>query len=241
MALTPLIGHADVIQQLQTLLAAGRLPHAMLLHGPKGVGKRLLAEHLAWRLIAGGEGIRVDVNAPAYHQLVAGSNPDLHILAPEEKKKSTSIKQVRALLENLQRTADTQRVVIVDSVDDLTEESPHVLLKTLEEPRPGLTFILISHALGKVLPTIRSRTRLVRVGTLSGSEQMLVRAANPDYVPPVEHELSVLLREVAQGEDGAPDFAHASAYQKIAALKLKQAEMNLPMQQTVEAARMLLK
>jgi DNA polymerase-3 subunit delta' len=237
MTLPVLIGHSDVIQQLQTLLGAGRLPHALLLHGPRGVGKRLIAEHLAWRLIAGGQGMQPDVNAPAYHQLVAGSNPDLHILAPEEKKKSTSIKQVRALLENLQRTADTQRVVIVDSVDDLTEESPHVLLKTLEEPRPGLTFILLSHALGSVLPTIRSRTRLVRVGTLSGSEQMLVRAANPDYQPPAEPELSVLLKEAAE----AADFKHAVAYQKIAALKLKQADMNLPMGTAVEAARMLLK
>jgi DNA polymerase-3 subunit delta' len=237
MTLPALIGHAEVISQLQTLLAAGRLPHALLLHGPKGVGKRLLAEHLAWRLIAGGQGMRVDVNAPAYYQLVAGSNPDLHILAPEEKKKSTSIRQVRALLENLQRTADTQRVVIVDSVDELTDESPHVLLKTLEEPRPGLTFVLISHALGGVLPTIRSRARLVRVGTLSSQEQMLVRAANPDYVPPAENELNALLRETAE----TPDFKHAVAYQKIAALKLKQAEMNLPMNTTADAARLLLK
>ncbi|HEX2858741.1 MAG TPA: AAA family ATPase [Alphaproteobacteria bacterium] len=236
-ALPALIGHADVIKQLETLLAAGRLPHALLLHGPRGMGKRVLANQLAWRLIAGGQGMQVNQNSPAYHQLAAGSNPDFHVLEVEEKAKSIKIKQVRELLGNLLRTADTQRVVIVDSVDDLTDESPHVLLKTLEEPRPGLTFILISHGLGNVLPTIRSRSRLVRVGTLSATEQMLVRAANPSYAPPPEDDLVTLMHQLATN----PTPENAMAYQKIATLRARQSSMNLPAALAAEAGRLLVK
>jgi hypothetical protein len=88
----------------------------------------------------------------------------------EEGKKSIGIKQVQALLEILLRSADTARVVIVDSLDDLTAEAANTILKTLEEPRPGIYFLLVCHQLSAVLPTIRSRCRLLRLAPLSVQE-----------------------------------------------------------------------
>lgn len=179
----PLLGHAHAQSQLANLLESQRFPHALLLHGPRGIGKSLLAEHLAWRLICGkkdnetnmfgeGEGAPLAWNdeSPLAAQLAAGSCPDYHYLTTEEGKKSISIKQVRELLEVLLRSADTARTIIIDALEDLTPEASNTLLKTLEEPRPGIYFILISHQLSAVLPTIRSRTRLLRLHPLSTSE-----------------------------------------------------------------------
>lgn len=189
-----LIGHLSTQSQLAQLLGASRFPHAILLHGPQGIGKRQLAELLATRLICGpaqaaapaevdmfgnptepesteGQGpLAFNTNAPAYHQMLANSCPDYYILQPDEGKKSIGIKQVQNLLDALLRTADTARTVIVDSLEDLTPEAANTLLKTLEEPRPGIFFILIAHQLSATLPTIRSRCRLVPMRPLTESE-----------------------------------------------------------------------
>lgn len=183
-----LIGHQLAQSQLAQLLSSGRFPHALLFHGPQGIGKRLLAEVLATRLICGpaapaevdmfgapvaatGQGpLAFDETAPAYFQLQADSCPDYHVLQPDEGKKSIGIKQVQSLLEVLLRSADTARTVIVDSLEDLTPEAANTLLKTLEEPRPGIYFILIAHQLSATLPTIRSRCRLLKLAALSDDE-----------------------------------------------------------------------
>ncbi len=188
---TSLIGHHSAQAQLAKLLESGRFPHAILLHGPQGIGKRVLAENLALRLICGpaeAASTEVDmfgapVNAapeqgplafnqssPVWAQIQAESCPDYYVLQPDDGKKSIGIKQVQTLLENLLRTADTARTVTVDSLEDLTTEAANTLLKTLEEPRPGIFFILIAHQLSATLPTIRSRCRLMPLLPLSTEE-----------------------------------------------------------------------
>lgn len=193
-----MIGHHATQAQLAQLLQSSRFPHAILLHGPQGIGKRQLAELLATRLICGpaeasappevdmfgnpteptateGQGpLAFNTNAPAYHQMLAGSCPDNHILQPDEGKKSIGIKQVQNLLDALMRSADTARTIIVDSLEDLTPEAANTILKTLEEPRPGIFFILIAHQLSATLPTIRSRCRLVPMRPLSEAETVQV-------------------------------------------------------------------
>lgn len=191
----PLIGHHATQSQLAKLLESGRFPHAILLHGPQGIGKRLLAENLALRLICGPAAatstevdmfgnpadatpeqgpLAFNLASPQYAQIQAESCPDYHVLQPDDGKKSIGIKQVQNLLENLLRTADTARTVIVDSLEDLTTEASNTLLKTLEEPRPGIYFILIAHQLAGVLPTIRSRCRLIPLQPLSSQETQQV-------------------------------------------------------------------
>lgn len=187
---TPLIGHQNTQAQLAKLLESGRFPHAILLHGPQGIGKRVLAQNLALRLICGpaepqepevdmfgtpqtqpnAQPLTPNTQSPVYAQIQAESCPDYYILQPDDGKKSIGIKQVQTLLENLLRTADTARTVIVDSLEDLTTEAANTLLKTLEEPRPGIFFLLIAHQLSATLPTIRSRCRLVPLQPLSAEE-----------------------------------------------------------------------
>jgi DNA polymerase III delta prime subunit len=188
MPLNTLVGHAQAQARIGELLSAGRFPHALLLHGPRGIGKRLLAMHLAYRLICGpGQGTEGDMFGPAKPagplsydaaspqaaQLEADSNPDFHILQPE-KSKSIVIAQVRELLSVLQRSADGARVVVIDALDNLTDEAANTLLKTLEEPRPDVYFLLVCHQLSAILPTIRSRCRLLRLHPLSLEETRAV-------------------------------------------------------------------
>lgn len=188
-----LIGHQSALAQLAALLTSGRFPHALLIHGPQGIGKRTLANQLATRLICGPavqepsllgpqpdspatDILAPDTTAPVWHQLQANSCPDYHVLTPEYGKKSIGIKQVQSLLEVLLRTADTARTVIVDSLEDLTPEAANTLLKTLEEPRPGIYFILVAHQLSATLPTIRSRCRLLKLAPLNLMETQQVLA-----------------------------------------------------------------
>lgn len=176
-----LVGHKQAIEQIVALLGAGRFPHAMIIHGPRGVGKRKVAEALAYRLVCGGEGIKADESSAAYAQIMAGSCPDFHVVEPEKGKKSIGIGQAREVLAVLGRSADTQRVVLVDALDDLTEEAANTLLKTLEEPRPGITFLLVCHQLSAVLPTIRSRARLLRLHPLALEDvRKVLRVAGED-------------------------------------------------------------
>lgn len=177
------LGHSALQAQVAQLLATGVLPHALLLHGPQGVGKATLARWLAARLICGpaaGEArnpLTPNKASPLWAQLQAGSCPDFHVLTVPEKKKSIGVEEVRTLLETLLRSSEHARVVVVDALDDVTPDAANTLLKNLEEPRPGIYFVLVCHQLSSVLPTIKSRCRLLKVGVLNDAETAAVLAA----------------------------------------------------------------
>ncbi len=275
-----LIGHTAARTQLADMLAAGRFPHSVLIHGPKGIGKRALAEQLGLRLMCGPAGAEAELFGPpkaacplahdassaVAAQITVGSCPDWHVVALRDKKKSIGVEQARELLAILQRSADTARVVLVDALDDLTDEAANTLLKTLEEPRPNIYFVLVCHQLTAALPTIRSRCRLVRLNPLNdadtravlrqnGADETLAAVAGgaPGRVMGSEAEAVMKAREQVKGimagtatltanagyipfiPDaaqsvlvGQPTLSAAEAYQAIAALKVKAAEMNLP-------------
>ena len=205
-----LIGHYTAQATLAQLLTSGQFPHAMLLHGPQGIGKRTLAQMLAHRLICGPaiienalfaeptspNPLEANQNTPQWHQLQAASCPDFHVLEPEDDKKTISIKQVKTLLETLARSADTARTVIIDSLDALTPEAANTLLKTLEEPRPGIYFLLLAHQLSSTLPTIRSRCRLLRLSPLTRAET--------EQVLPHQNAPAAQIAAMALAAQGAP-------------------------------------
>lgn len=171
-----LFGHAATEADLVGDFRAGRLPHALLIGGPEGIGKATLAYRLARMVLSGGPSPGVhDLSLPASHpvfrQVAALSHPDLLVLrrAPEagEDKIPTLIpaemvRRVRSFF-GATAAAGGWRVCIVDAVDDLNAFGANALLKTLEEPPPRALFLLVTHAPGRVLPTIRSRTRLLRL------------------------------------------------------------------------------
>lgn len=167
---TPLVGHDALVDQLKTLATTSRLPHGLLFHGPKGVGKATAAYHLARFLFAGHD---VPPQDPLYKRVGSGAHGDLLVLEPERdedgrQKAEISIESVRGAVHFLQTTPleGGYRVVIIDSVDQMNRKAANALLKSLEEPPARTILILISHAIQKVPVTLRSRCRPIAFGRL---------------------------------------------------------------------------
>jgi DNA polymerase-3 subunit delta' len=167
-------GQDRAVDQFSAAWASRRLHHAWLLAGPKGIGKATFAQVAARRVLAdaagpsvGLPGLQTDDEHPIVKLVDAGSHPDMRHLERLENEKTgnlarnISVDQVRELGEFLSLTAALSpwRVVVIDSVDDLEASGANALLKMLEEPPPNTLFFLVSHAPGRLLPTIRSRCR----------------------------------------------------------------------------------
>ena len=170
-----IIGQDRAVEQFATAWESRKLHHAWLLAGPKGVGKATFAHAAARRVLADAAGPRVEepgIGSPDDHRMVklveAGSHPDMRRLERVTNDKGNlnrniKVNQVRELSEFMGMTAALSpwRVAIIDSVDDLETSGANALLKILEEPPANTLFFLVSHAPGRLLPTIRSRCRRV--------------------------------------------------------------------------------
>lgn len=175
------LGHEAQAAAIRDAARTGKLHHAWLLAGPKGVGKASFALAAArWLLAeaagsaAASEGFEVAEDNPTARLMAAGSHPDFRLLErlPRETTgdlaRNISIAQVRSLQTLFATTPSLspRRVVMIDSIDDLERAAANALLKNLEEPPAGTLFLLVSHAPGRLLPTIRSRCRLLRFAAL---------------------------------------------------------------------------
>jgi len=175
-------GHDKAVEQFRRAWDSRALHHAWLLAGPRGVGKAHFARNAAVRLLAEAAGPGFDAPAlesppdhPTAKLIAAGSHPDMRWLQRVENEKTgnlsrnISVDQVRGLGEFLGLTPALSdwRVVVIDSVDELEKSAANALLKMLEEPPPNTVFLLVSHAPGRLLPTIRSRCRRLQFDALS--------------------------------------------------------------------------
>ena len=176
-----IVGQDKAVGAFAKAWAGRRLHHAWLLAGPRGVGKASFASAAAKRVLADAAGPPSDLpgvetsdDHPMVKLVEAGSHPDMRWLErlPKEKgeglARDITVKQVRALGEFMSVTAALSpwRVAVIDSMDELNKEASNALLKMLEEPPPNTLYFLVSHAPGKLLPTIRSRCRLLHFEAL---------------------------------------------------------------------------
>jgi DNA polymerase-3 subunit delta' len=157
-----------------------RLHHAWLLAGPRGVGKASFARAAALKVLADAAGppsgpdLDVPKDHPIAHLMAAGSHPDFRLLERLEKPagglaRNISVDQVRGLGQMLGVTPSLSpwRAIVIDAADDLEASAANALLKMLEEPPANTLFLLVAHAPGKLLPTIRSRCRRLDFDPLS--------------------------------------------------------------------------
>lgn len=171
----PVIGHKEPQILLRQLFDDHKMPHGILLYGPKGVGKRLLAENIGWMLCCGPAkegGVRYDETSPLVPVMEHGAYSGYAVL--EKEKSFITVEQVRQVNAKLAMADDGWRVIIIDAADDLNTAAANALLKTLEEPQGQTVLILVSHAPSKLLPTIISRCRKFRLSALNAEEMQKV-------------------------------------------------------------------
>ena len=169
-----IVGQDKAVEQFASAWASRKLHHAWLLAGPRGVGKASFAHAAARRVLADAAGpasslpgVETSDDHPMVRLVEARSHPDMRQLERLVNEKtgnlarSISVDQVRSLADlfDLSPAMSDWRVVIIDSVDELEPAGANALLKMLEEPPPNSIFFLVSHAPGRLLPTIRSRCR----------------------------------------------------------------------------------
>lgn len=212
-----LLGHARAEETLLHAYRGGRLHHAWLIGGRRGIGKATLAYRFARFLlrhpdpagVAAGSSLAIDPTDPVFHRVAAGAHPDLFVIErpfdqkTEKVKAETNVDVARAATGFFGRTAGEGgwRVCIVDSADDLNLEAANSLLKIIEEPPPRSIFLIVAHAPGRVLRTIRSRS--IRLG-LEPLEQPsvvdVVRSVLSDELPPQADV--TLAAELSRGSPG---------------------------------------
>ena len=215
--MTP-IGHDAQMSAFRAAMAGERMHHAWLLAGPRGIGKAMFADWAARRLLDS-----EDANSQGAHLLAAGSHPDFRRLERLTNEKtgnlarSITVDQVRALRAMFATATSlgARRVILIDSIDDMERGGANALLKNLEEPPASTIFLLVSHAPGRLLPTIRSRCRTLMFRPLSDADMQRVL---DDFDPDRRDALIA-------GALGSPASALASAVLDLTAIDHDLAEL----------------
>ncbi len=194
---------------------SGRLHHGWLLTGPFGIGKATLAYRFARWLLAGGQGasLAMDPSHPVFRRVAAGTHADLLTIElewdPKRRRQRTEIvaEDVRDIAGFLHLTPAEGgwRVVVVDGAEALNRHAANALLKMLEEPPPRALLLLVCSTPGRLLPTIRSRCRMLRLDTLPEPDMMAALAPSLPALSASDLQQLVALAE------GSPGRAHQLA------------------------------
>jgi DNA polymerase-3 subunit delta' len=233
-----LFGHQEAEQALLECYQSGRIPHAWLIGGAPGIGKATLAYRLARFVLAHPDPkapavqkaptLALDPDNPVARRIAAQAQGDLLVLERTINEQTGKLYTV-IRVDDVRRTASFfgstageggWRIAIVDAVDDLQREGANALLKVLEEPPARTLLLLVSHAPGRELPTIRSRCRRLLLRPLEVADVVCaIAAATGRGADEAE------VKEAANAADGS--VARALAFLDGPALALRQRVLEL--------------
>ncbi len=212
-------GHAEAEKILLNAAESGRLAHAWIIAGPRGIGKATLAFRFARHLLSGGnaEGgglfgdapatLEIDAEHPVFRRVASGGHSDMYTIqrsvnpATKNLRAEIVVEDVRGASGFLRLTPGEGewRIVIVDAADEMNRAAANAILKVLEEPPPATVFLLVSHAPGRLLPTIRSRCRMLQLQPLAVG---IVDELLADYCGELEDHERAMLAALANGSVG---------------------------------------
>jgi DNA polymerase III subunit delta' len=168
--------HQSVIDQTKSAWTAGRLPHAILLQGADGLGKRELAAWVAAAVLCetSTDTLNYCGKCASCQLIAAGSHPDYRWVSPEEDKQLISVDQIREATTKLTQTSYRRgyKIAIVEPAHQMTVQAANSLLKTLEEPTQNSLLILITSRPSSLLPTVRSRCQKITVSSPNAEETL---------------------------------------------------------------------
>lgn len=158
----PLVGNLNVNTAVCAAIKERRLPHALLIEGESGNGKRTLAHYIAKAAVCGGQNPPCD-ECHGCHLADVGSHPDISVLSPADGKKNITVGQIRILRNEayVRPHMANKRVFIIDRADTMNEQAQNALLKVLEEPPESVIFILTAQSKSALLDTVISRCTLL--------------------------------------------------------------------------------
>lgn len=178
----PLVGNLRIRDAVMAAVAEKRIPHAILLEGDKGTGRRTLMRFLSRAAVCDGE------NSPCgecrgCHLAEIGTHPDITVIAPEDGKKNITVAQIRALRTEayVKPHMAVRRVFVIDKADTMNEQAQNAILKVLEEPPADIIFILIAESAAALLDTIISRCTVLSLVPPETDEAVGYLRKNTDF------------------------------------------------------------
>jgi DNA polymerase-3 subunit delta' len=185
------VGHDAEEKMLAEALRSGRMHHAWMIAGPKGLGKATLAYRLARAALGakriGPRPLDVDPEDPVSRRISAHAHGDLFVLRRGlndrgKPRREIAVDDARDLgaFFALAPAEGGMRVAVIDAVDDLNRNAANAILKTLEEPPARSVLLLVCHAPGSVLPTIRSRCRRLPLRPLDDAQMQIALGGDAD-------------------------------------------------------------
>jgi len=211
------LGHADAEKRMRQAFDSGKMHHAWLISGAKGIGKASLAYRFAAYILSAAESrafdisddLSIDHSSRTAHWLASRSHPDLFVLERNWDSKTKKLKSELAV-DDARRLSDFfgftagnggWRVAIIDAADDLNNASANALLKLIEEPPPKCLLLLVCNQPGRLLRTIRSRCMRIDLSPLSQAETSKVLTSLPLDEPRPHADLEVAAK-LAGGSPG---------------------------------------
>jgi DNA polymerase III subunit delta' len=258
------LGNTAAVEHLRTAIAAGRLPHSLILAGPTGAGKYTLAlmlamavecERQARDLWSNGQSLasfcgvcknctriasasnleeQVDQAVAAREDLreadkkdtriLIQPHPDVLIIPPDPPQLLIKLGQVRTVINRSHSLpGEAPRKIFIFTAANFMKEAANSLLKVLEEPPATVHLIILAENPGELLPTIRSRCAIVRLGALPVEEIEMLLADRRADVPPKQRILIARLAQGAAGKALGFDLAAYTAARADALLLLRNA------------------